>query len=377
MNGQSTSPDRRSAELSDAILSALIDAAVDAIITIDRNGLIAGFNPAASRMFGHAPDEVLGRNVSCLMPEPFQSHHDGYLQRYLSTGERRIIGIGREVQGQRRDGTTFPIHLSVGEAPVGSERYFLGIIRDITALKDAERAKTELIGELAAKNAELERFTYTVSHDLKSPLITIKGFLGMIKADIASGRGERASADLDRIDAAAEKMKQLLDELLELSRIGRIVNPPEDIPLSDLGDEVKSLLEGPLAEQGVEFTVAPGLPTVHGDRVRLREVLQNLVENGIKFAGEGRGAHVELGASLQGDRVLCHVRDDGIGIDPRYTERIFGLFEQLDQSRPGTGVGLALVKRIVEVHGGRVWVESPGLGHGATFFVELPAGKTP
>jgi signal transduction histidine kinase len=176
-----------------------------------------------------------------------------------------------------------------------------------------------------------------------------------------------------RIASAADKMKQLLDELLELSRIGRTINPPENVSLSALAEEARELLRGPLEARGVRLEVQPDMPTVRGDRVRLREVLQNLIENATKFMGDEQRPVIRVSAALEHERVICEVRDNGIGIEPRYASKVFGLFEQLDQSQPGSGVGLALVQRIVAVHGGRTWAESPGLGCGASFYFELPA----
>ena len=235
----------------------------------------------------------------------------------------------------------------------------------------AERRETQ--EELETKNAELERFTYTVSHDLKSPLVTIKGFLGMLEKDIASGQTERTRSDLERIRGAADTMAQLLNELLELSRVGRQVNPTEEVALGDLALEATELLSGEIASHGLEVEIAPDLPTVAGDRVRLLEVFQNLLGNAAKFMGDQSDPRIEVGARRQGDERICFVRDNGMGIHPDYHEKIFGLFERLDGQVEGTGVGLALVKRIVEWHGGRIWVESRGEGHGATFCLTLGA----
>ncbi len=228
--------------------------------------------------------------------------------------------------------------------------------------------------ELEAQNAELERYAYTVSHDLKSPLVTIKGFTSMLREDVALGEAERVEADLTHIETAAEQMYHLLADLLELSRQGRVINVSEEVSLSVLAEEAAGLLAGLMVARGVEVAIAPDQPMVWGDRVRLREVYQNLIENAVKYMGNQAAPRIEVGARKNGvDEVLCWVRDNGIGIDPAYHERVFRLFEQLDPSMEGTGIGLALVKRIVEVHGGRIWVESEGVGHGATFCFNLPA----
>lgn len=239
-------------------------------------------------------------------------------------------------------------------------------------LDNTLKSQENIIAELEAKNAELERFTYTVSHDLKSPLITINGFLGLLEKDAAKGDTVRMKGDIQRIRGATEKMQQLLDDLLELSRIGRLVNPPEMIPLGELAREALALVAGQIAERGVQVGITPDLPVVHGDRPRLLEVLQNLIDNAVKFMGDQPEPRVEIGAKQTQGETVCYVRDNGMGIEPRYQDKVFGLFERLDKTTQGTGIGLALVKRIVEVHGGRIWVQSEGLGHGSTFYFTLP-----
>ncbi|WP_298819836.1 PAS domain S-box protein [Chloroflexus sp.] len=249
----------------------------------------------------------------------------------------------------------------------------LGI--DITTRKKAELERERLIAELEARNAELERFTYTVSHDLKSPLITIKGFAGYIQRDLANGKLDRIPADLQRITAAVDRMYQLLEDLLHLSRAGRQLSAPERISLGLLISEAAAGVSGRLAERNVYLHLPPNLPDVYGDRTRLREVFQNLLDNAAKFMGDQPAPQIWIEAQfLAADRmVLARVRDNGIGIDPRHHRRVFDLFERLDQRIEGTGLGLALARRIVEAHGGRIWVESEGLGKGATFCLTLPA----
>lgn len=350
-----------------ALLQAILETAVDGIITIDPRGTVRSFNAAAERIFGYAAQDVIGQNVNMLMPEPYRTAHDGYIARYLETGERRIIGIGREVRGQRKDGRTFPMYLGVSEIIADEGRRFAGIVRDISDLREAEQARQALIDQLERANAELERFTYTVSHDLKSPLITIKGFVGAIARDAEAGRIDRVKSDLARIENAADRMKTLLDELLELSRIGRVAHPSQRVDMTELCDEVIALLHGSITTAGAQVTVARDMGAVFADRVRLAEVMQNLVENALKFSAQAvPHPIVDLYVRQDGgERVFC-VRDNGLGIDPVYLDRIFRLFEQLDQSREGTGIGLALAKRIIEVHRGRIWAESAGIGQGVT-----------
>jgi len=242
--------------------------------------------------------------------------------------------------------------------------------------KLAEKQKEELIKELEAKNAELERFTYTVSHDLKTPLVTINGFLGYLETDIASDNMDRVRQDTHRIQDAVNKMHLLLNELLELSRIGRITNPPENIAFDDLVQDALKIVYGRLEERSVVVTVEPNLPLVHGDRQRLTEVLQNLIENSAKYIGDQPEPHVSIGlAGEENGKPVFYVKDNGMGIDPKYHEQIFGLFNKLDPTAEGTGIGLTLVRRIVEVHGGRIWAEGQ-LGEGATFYFTLPKAES-
>ena len=245
---------------------------------------------------------------------------------------------------------------------------------DITERKNAEDERGRLIVELQNKNSELEQFTYTVSHDLKAPLITVRGFLGYLEQDIRTGNPERIKDDISRIIDATDKMQRLLAELLELSRIGRIKNPSKDILFETVVRDAIEIVTGNIALTGVRVNIASGLPIVHGDQIRLTQALQNLIENAIKFMGKQPEPLIEIGQckTAPGSEAVFFVRDNGIGIAPEFQERIFGLFNKLDPTLEGTGIGLALVKRIIETHGGRIWVESDGLGKGSTFCFTIP-----
>lgn len=247
---------------------------------------------------------------------------------------------------------------------------------DETALQRELHQRRKLISELESKNAELERFTYTVSHDLKSPLFTIRGFLGYLKQDALTGNTERLEADIQRIVDATDKMQQLLNDLLELSRVGRLMNEPTLVNMQQLVADVLNLSHGQIHQRGVEVRAQNNLPNAQGDRQRIFEVVQNLVGNAAKFMGEQPTPIIEIGvAGWQHGMPIFFVRDNGMGIEPEHHERIFGLFNKLDPKSDGTGIGLALVKRIVEFHGGEIWVESQP-GNGSTFYFTLPAQGT-
>lgn len=244
--------------------------------------------------------------------------------------------------------------------------------RLFSELQDKFAERQKLIAELENKNAELERFTYTVSHDLRSPLVTIKGFLGYLERSASAGNMESFHKDMARISNATDRMDHLLKDVLELSRIGRLVNAPVDVPFGDLVKEAVEIVHGRLDARGITLHTQPDLPLVHGDKPRLIEVLQNLIDNAAKYMGAQSKPLIEIGSTgfdSQGNQIFF-VRDNGMGIAPEYYERIFGLFDKLDASSDGTGIGLALVKRIIEFHGGRIWVEA-AVGQGTTFYFTL------
>jgi PAS domain S-box-containing protein len=302
-----------------------------------------------------------------------------------SLGVRSILEVPIFVNGREWGAIGFDDHEQEREwsnAEVDALKIAAGVLSgaikrqlDDEAIKSELVERKRLIDELEKKNTELERFTYTVSHDLKSPLVTINGFLGYLEKDIETGNMERFKKDSNRIQESVNKMQRLLNELLELSRIGRMMNPPETLSFASLVTEALEIVQGRLREKNVKLRIHANLPTVYGDRPRLTEVLQNLIDNAAKYMGDQSDPVIEVG--MDGcdseDHPIFFVRDNGIGIASEFHDRVFGLFNKLDPTSEGTGVGLAIVKRIIEVHGGRIWVQSE-LGKGSTFLFTLSSG---
>lgn len=226
--------------------------------------------------------------------------------------------------------------------------------------------------EIERKNAEMESFVYTISHDLMSPLITILGFLGYLKEDLRAGESDKVESDIRYIENSVLKMESLLTNTLELSRIGRVMSPPEDVLFSDIVKEVLSDMKAKL--NGVEVVIADDMPVVHVDRMRIGEMLMNLIDNSIKYTKNAEHPRIEIGWRDDPEGVVFYVKDNGTGIDPKYHDKVFELFYKIDHSTPGTGAGLAIAKKIVEVHGGRIWIESEA-GKGCTVCFTLPVRR--
>jgi two-component system sensor kinase FixL len=362
--------ERRQAEAVLRQFKHIMDDSNDAIFIIDlETGRYKYFNERACLLLGYNHEELgqLGVvDIASHVP-----NQDVWHERVALVREQN--GLIFETNYRRKNGTSFPVEVSARVLEYEEGETIVAIVRNIAERKRAEQERERLISELEAKNTELTQFTYTVSHDLKSPLVTINGFLGYLEQDTASGDLERVKRDRQRIQEAVNKMQNLLTELLELSRIGRMMNTPVTTPFGDLVRDALEIVHGRLTACGVTVQTQPNLPAVRGDRQRLTEVLQNLLDNAAKYMGEQRDPRIEIGQRGQDaehGKPIFFVKDNGIGIEPEHHERIFGLFNKLDPKTEGTGIGLAIVKKIVEVHGGRIWVESEP-GRGSTFCFTL------
>ena len=354
---------------SEARMRAIFDTAVDGMVTIDQRGTSERFNPAAERMFGYTESEVTGKNVSMLMPSPYHEAHDGYLAHYLQTGEKKIIGIGREVVGLRKDRSTFPMDLAVGETRQGAHRMFTGTVRDISERKQAEEQRDRLLREVESANEELKHFGYVVSHDLKAPLRAIGSLAAWLSTDYADKFDAEGKEHMRLLINRVHRMDGLIDGILQYSRVGRVKETIVAVELNRLVREVIDLLAPP---ENIAVSVENSLPAVMAEPTRIQQVFQNLLSNAIKYMDKPAG-EIRIACAAEGAQWKFSITDNGPGIDKQHFEKIFQLFQTLaPRDRvESTGVGLALVKKIVEMYDGRVWLEST-LGRGSTFFFTLP-----
>jgi two-component system sensor kinase FixL len=364
------------------LLRAVMNTVIDGIVTIDDRGVIHSFNPAATRILGYQPEEVIGQNVRMLMPEPYRSGHDGYLRSYCGGGQPKIIGVsGREVVALRKDGSTFPMELGVNEMTIDGRRLFAGTIRDISLRKQIERDIRESLEALARSNQELDEFAYVASHDLKEPLRGLANNASFLKQDCATELSPAGIKRLDRMIFLCKRMDRLVDDLLYFSRLGRQQLAIQPTDLNDVIKDVETMLEATLHEQHATIVVPRRLPTIRCDLPRITELFRNLITNAIKYNNSER-KHVEIGWSERpvpggaAPQRVFHVRDNGIGIPEEFHREVFRIFKRLnreDDALKGTGVGLAFVEKIVERHNGSIWIESKP-GAGTTFHFTLNAG---
>jgi PAS domain S-box-containing protein len=353
---------------SESRLRALLEATPDMIFEFDRDGSILQFVPSSTMNTIVPPEQFLGKNISDIIPSNVVEQTMFAIVRTLETGHLQVFEYQLpEINDQRY------YEASIIRNDVNT---VIAMVRDVTVRNWAVTEREKLIDELESKNAELEQFTYTVSHDLKSPLITIRGFMGFVQEDARAGNMERLDLDIQRIADATEKMQKLLGDLLELSRVGRLVNTLELVNMNKLVEEAVEYINGRITQANAQVHIQPNLPSVYVDRQRIFEVLQNLLDNAAKFIGDQSTPLIEIGQDgMLNNMPVFFVKDNGMGISPQFKEKIFGLFNKLDSNSDGTGIGLALVKRIIEYHKGVIWVDSQP-GQGATFLFTLPSPPT-
>ncbi|WP_192821845.1 PAS domain S-box protein [Rufibacter sp. LB8] len=367
-------------------ISSIIQAAVDGIITIDTRGTMEMINPSAAKLFGYEPQELFGKSINMLMPEPDKSQHDGYIHNYQATGHRKIIGIGREVTGLRKDGTTFPFFLSISEVQLSDRKVYTGFIHDITLQKISEERLRRYAAELERSNLELQDFAYVSSHDLQEPLRKIQAFGDRLKSKELDNLSEQGKDYVDRMLNAASRMQNLINDLLAFSRVTTKSKPFVRVNLDQILSEVLSDLEVTIEKTGTQIIRSP-LPEIEAEPTQMRQLFQNLISNAMKFRKEDVAPIIKITARLTqrqahltatpGDeKVEIEIQDNGIGFHEKYLDRIFNIFQRLDgQKYEGSGIGLAICRKIAIRHGGDITARSqPGLG--TQFFITLATKQT-
>ncbi|MBU1376135.1 MAG: PAS domain S-box protein [Alphaproteobacteria bacterium] len=362
-------------EAREAHLQSILDSVPDAMIVIDERGVIQSFSAAAEKQFGWTSPEVIGRNVNMLMPNPYRDGHDGYLGRYLQTGERRIIGIGRVVVGERRDGSTFPMELSVGEMRSGEHRFFTGFVRDLTERQDAERRFQDVQSELAhvSRLSAMGEMASALAHELNQPLSAtanyVQGSLRLLSQaplDVALIREGLTDAG-EQMFRAGDIIRRLRDFVAKGETERRIES------LSKLLEEAGALAMVGAKDRGVRlrYNIATTTDTVLVDKVQIQQVVLNLMRNAVEAMADSQRRDLIVSAEpAQDDMVRVSVRDTGPGVSDEVAARLFQPFVTTKQQ--GMGVGLSISRTIVEAHGGRIWAE-PADGGGAVFSFTLRA----
>jgi two-component system sensor kinase FixL len=356
-------------------LQSILDTVPDATVVIDSSGLMQSFNTSAVRQFGYAPEEVIGRNVSMLMPVPYREQHDGYLHRYLTTGEKRIIGVDRVVVGRRKDGTTFPMKLAVGEVRLGERRFFTGFIRDLTEREESQAKLDQISNELTrlARVNELGEMASTLAHELNQPLSAIANYVQGCRRMLERLDDELASRMRGALEETAKQALRagnIIRHLREFVTRGDTERRPEDI--KSLIEEAGALALVGSRERGISsvFDFGPENDSVIADRVQIQQVLTNLLRNGMEAMRDSEVKRLTVTTRrVEGGRLEVEVADTGPGIADDIAPQ---LFQPFVTSKPnGMGVGLSISRRIIESHGGELTVRRNEAG-GATFTFTLP-----
>ncbi len=358
-----------------ALLRSILETVPDAMVVIDHRGIVQSFSRAAERLFGYSPAEVCGQNVRMLMPSPYREQHDGYLERYLATGERRIIGIGRVVVGLRKDGSTFPMELTVGEVNQNGRTLFTGFVRDLTERQQTDRRLQELQDGLlhVSRLRSMGQMAAALAHELNQPLTAtsnyVRAALRLLEAPQPDLPRVRQAIDL----AARQTLRsgEIIRRLRAFVARGEVARRPESV--AKLIEEASALALVGAKEHGIKvlITIDPDLPSAVVDRVQVQQVLLNLIRNAVE-AMEGQPLReLSVGTVVENGVVEVSVADTGSGISPEIEARLFQPF--VTTKINGMGIGLSVCRTIVEAHGGRLWVE-PNAGGGSIFRFTLPAG---
>jgi PAS domain S-box-containing protein len=360
---------QQQAEFQSFFLGLIIDNIPFPLFYKDDNGLYTGCNASFCEYLGKEKQEIIGRSLFDIFEKEQALVFYEKDRELMEKGGKQTYETTIVFPDERKMDAVF--HKSVFFSEGDDTRGIIGIYFDISARVEAERVIQKQMAELERINGELERFAYTVSHDLRSPLVTIKGFLNLLKEDLVEGNHSQIDQDMYCIENATDKMHQLLEDLLTYTRVGRLPQLQEEISMSQIAHEAHELLFGLLQGSNVKVEISENMPVVKGGKARIRELYQNLMENALKFSAMHPNPTVKLYCRHENNQDVFCVEDNGIGISPEHHQKVFDLFTKLENNNSGTGIGLSLVKRIVEIHHGRIWIESDGKNNGATFCFTL------
>ena len=359
----------------EVLMQALLDISPDGVVLIDEAGSIQGVNPAAERIFQRKADDIRGQNVSTLMPAPHRDAHNGYIERYLFSRRPRAIGHTTEVEGLKADGSIFPIDVHLGEILLGGRRYFAGFVRDLSALREAERRSGELRGELvnAFRLNSLGQMAAVLAHELNQPLSAITNYLRAARSLSARAEDQLDPELIDALDRAGDQALRAGEMIRSVrSFVTRNEIDPRPESLRALIKDLLEVMAGPLrdAKITVEYDLGTGADTILAERIQVQQLLGNLIRNAIDAVKTASQPRIRVSMRQVGDELIVNVEDNGPGIAPEIAER---LFEPLATNKPqGLGLGLSISRSIVERHGGRIWTDVANLG-GAAFSFSLPA----
>jgi len=348
-----------------------VEGSPSGVVMINKDGAILLINAATERMFGYPREDLIGQSVDILVPARFRGIHPEHRERFAATPDTRSMGTGRDLFGLRRNGTEFPVEVGLNPIHTREGLIVLAVIVDISERKRVEEVLATQTRELQRSNAELEQFAYIAAHDLQEPLRMVTSYAELLGDRYRGQIDARADKYIHYAIEGAKRMQQLVNDLLAYSRVGTQGQPLRPTQSGAVLDQVLGGLRKAIEEAGADLHHG-ALPAVKADEVQLAQLFQNLVGNALKFRSE-RTTHIRIDARREGQEWLFSVEDNGIGIEKEYSERVFQMFQRLNErgKYEGSGIGLAIAKRIVERHGGRIWFDSK-VGAGTTFYFTLP-----
>ncbi len=349
----------------------IVDSVPNGLIVVDIRGEILMCNSEMEKMFGYERGELIGQSLEVLVPREVRTNHVGLRTGFFAHPSKRQMGAGRDLRGVRKDGSEIPVEIGLNPMETEQGNFVVASVVDITERKKMDLMLIKAYEEVQQKNLEMEQFVYTVSHDLKAPLVTSSSYISFLREDLQAGRYTELLDSLERVEKANKKMHELIYDLLQLSRTSRMELKVAAISLTHILEDIKKDLRDQLSERKTELRIPGNLPVVQGDAKRLTQVFENLIINALKYAALGDHNIIEVLTKETENEWVVGVRDNGPGIPAQYHKKIFALFQRLDNQKEGTGVGLTIVSRIMGLHGGHAWVESEP-AQGATFWVSFP-----